>query len=72
MMKGLVTQQSHPLVEENVSNLTSASGEASVSSSTNKNDSGVMYPSQYFPPANDQSQPQLVKKKRNQPGNPGK
>ncbi|XP_022885115.1 protein indeterminate-domain 11-like [Olea europaea var. sylvestris] len=70
MMKGLVTQQSHPLIEENVSNLTSASGEASVSSSTNKNDSGVMYPSQYFPPANDQSQPQLVKKKRNQPGNP--
>ncbi|KAL2516361.1 protein indeterminate-domain 11-like [Forsythia ovata] len=69
MMKGLGVQQSHPLVEENMSNLTSASGEVSVSS-TNKHDNGVMYPPQYFPPTNDQSQSQTAKKKRNQPGNP--
>ncbi|CAA3017474.1 indeterminate-domain 7-like isoform X1 [Olea europaea subsp. europaea] len=70
MMKGLAIQQSHPLVDENMSNLTSASGEASFSSSTNKNDNGIMYSPQYFPHTTDQSQPQTVKKKRNQPGNP--
>ncbi|KAI3455568.1 hypothetical protein Pfo_012231 [Paulownia fortunei] len=68
MMKGLAIQQ--PPVEENMSNLTSASGEASVSSS-NRNDNGGMYPPQYFPPLNQsQPQPQPVKKKRNQPGHP--
>ncbi|KAI3463266.1 hypothetical protein Pfo_019929 [Paulownia fortunei] len=56
------------MMEENMSNLTSASGEASVSSS-NRNDNGGMYPPQYFPPS-DQPRPQPVKKKRNQPGHP--
>ncbi|KAL0415093.1 UNVERIFIED_CONTAM: protein indeterminate-domain 11 [Sesamum latifolium] len=56
-----------------MSNLTSASGEASVSSSNiNDNNGGNnMYPPQYFPPLNQpQPQSQPVKKKRNQPGHP--
>ncbi|KAL3343848.1 hypothetical protein AABB24_027396 [Solanum stoloniferum] len=75
MMKDLMNQQAQvPVVvmEENVSNLTSASGEASVSSS-NRNDNNNIYPHhQYnFAPPNQQTQPaQQVKKKRNQPGNP--
>ncbi|CAN4086951.1 unnamed protein product [Withania somnifera] len=79
MMKGLMNQQSQVpvVVEENMSNLTSASGEASVSSS-NRNDNnnntttGGIYPPQYnFAPPNQQAQPpQQIKKKRNQPGNP--
>ncbi|KAK4349851.1 hypothetical protein RND71_029164 [Anisodus tanguticus] len=69
MMKGLMNQQTQVpvVVEENMSNLTSASGDASVSSS-NRNDN---YPPQYnFAPPNQQPQPQQIKKKRNQPGNP--
>ncbi|CAN4089100.1 unnamed protein product [Withania somnifera] len=81
MMKGLVNMQNQVpvvVVEENMSNLTSASGEASVSSS-NRNDNtttttttGGIYPPQYsFAPPNQQVQPpQQIKKKRNQPGNP--
>ncbi|KAL2243230.1 UNVERIFIED_CONTAM: Protein indeterminate-domain 7 [Sesamum indicum] len=56
-----------------MSNLTSASGEASVSSSNRNDNSGGnnMYPPQYFPPLNQpQPQSQPVKKKRNQPGHP--
>ncbi|KAK4481984.1 hypothetical protein RD792_012900 [Penstemon davidsonii] len=56
-------------MEENMSNLTSASTEASVSSS-NKNDSGSMYPPQFIIPPSNQPQPQSLKKKRNQPGHP--
>ena len=53
-----------------MSNLTSASGEASASSG-NRAETASMYPQQpYFPPPN-QAQPQ-VKKKRNLPGNPGR
>lgn len=68
MMKGLIIQQpqhSSALDQENMSNLTSASGEASVSDTN-----GGIYPQQqqFFADPN-QSQP--VKKKRNQPGNPG-
>lgn len=75
MMKGLVVQQPQPVVDENMSNLTSASNEASVSS-VNRNDSGGgIYPQQYFVPPNQpqvtQNQQQQVKKKRNLPGNPG-
>ncbi|XP_059303091.1 protein indeterminate-domain 11-like [Lycium ferocissimum] len=70
MMKSLMNQQTQVpvVVEENMSNLTSASGEASVSSS-NRNDN---YPPQYnFAPPTQQAQPQQqIKKKRNQPGNP--
>ncbi|MCD7446785.1 hypothetical protein HAX54_016878 [Datura stramonium] len=76
MIKGLMNQQAQVpvVVEENMSNLTSASGEASVSSS-NRNDNnttGGIYPPQYnFAPPNQQAQPaQQIKKKRNQPGNP--
>ncbi|XP_011072643.1 protein indeterminate-domain 11, partial [Sesamum indicum] len=68
-MKGLALIQT----EENMSNLTSASGEASVSSSNRNDNSGGnnMYPPQYFPPLNQpQPQSQPVKKKRNQPGHP--
>lgn len=58
-----------------MSNLTSASGEASVSSG-NRAETAPMYPQQqYFAPPNQaqaqvQAQP-AVKKKRNLPGNPG-
>ncbi|XP_010242235.1 PREDICTED: protein indeterminate-domain 11-like isoform X2 [Nelumbo nucifera] len=65
MMKGLIIQQ-HPAVEENMSNLTSASGEASVSSG-NRAETGTLYPQQSFASPN---QTQVVKKKRNLPGNP--
>lgn len=74
-MKGLMNQQGQVpvvVVEENMSNLTSASGEASVSSS-NRNDNNNIYPPQQynFAPPNQQTQPiQQIKKKRNQPGNP--
>lgn len=64
--------QQQQVVEENMSNLTSASGEASVSSG-NRTEIGTSssYPQvqqQYLVPPT-QSQP--MKKKRNLPGNPG-
>lgn len=81
MMKDLMNQQAQVpgvVMEENMSNLTSASGEASVSSSNrndnNNNNNNNIYPHhQYnFAPPNQQTQPaQQIKKKRNQPGNPG-
>ncbi|KAJ7963183.1 Protein indeterminate-domain like [Quillaja saponaria] len=69
MMKGLMfqQQQQQPVVEENMSNLTSASGEASVSSG-NRTEIGTNYPQQYFAPP--PTQTQAVKRKRNLPGNP--
>ncbi|PIN04036.1 hypothetical protein CDL12_23433 [Handroanthus impetiginosus] len=72
MMKNSLEILQNPPMEENMSNLTSASNEASVSSS-NKNDNGVIYPPQYnFPPMNTpQDPPPPIKKKRNQPGHPG-
>nr|XP_004235590.1 protein indeterminate-domain 7 isoform X1 [Solanum lycopersicum]XP_004235591.1 protein indeterminate-domain 7 isoform X1 [Solanum lycopersicum]XP_010318499.1 protein indeterminate-domain 7 isoform X1 [Solanum lycopersicum]XP_025886008.1 protein indeterminate-domain 7 isoform X1 [Solanum lycopersicum] len=80
MMKDLMNQQAQVpgvVMEENMSNLTSASGEASVSSSNrndnNNNNNNNIYPHhQYnFAPPNQQTQPaQQIKKKRNQPGNP--
>lgn len=69
MMKGnfLSQQQQQVVMEENLSNLTSASGEATASvSSANKNE----FPNQYFTPQTQQPPP--PKKKRNLPGNPGK
>lgn len=72
-----MNQQNQPVVvEENMSNLTSASGEAASVSSCNRNDNnttGGIYPPQYnFAPPNQQVQAQhQIKKKRNQPGNPG-
>lgn len=63
-MKGLIFHQQHQQVlEENMSNLTSASGDqASVSSGNHQ---------QYFAsPPPSQVQPS-AKKKRNLPGNPG-
>lgn len=69
MKKSLVFhQQQQQQQEENMSNLTSASGEASVSSG-NRNETGTNYPQQYLAPP-PQAQP-AVKKKRNLPGNPG-
>ncbi|XP_024987010.1 protein indeterminate-domain 7-like isoform X2 [Cynara cardunculus var. scolymus] len=60
-----------------MSNLTSASNEASLSSSSNKNEVGTMYPppqqmQQSFAsvPINSNNQTQTNKKKRNLPGNP--
>ncbi|XP_009774627.1 protein indeterminate-domain 7-like [Nicotiana tabacum] len=80
MIKGFMNQQNQPVVvEENMSNLTSASGEAASVSSCNRNDNnnnntitGGIYPPQYnFAPPNQQVQAQhQIKKKRNQPGNP--
>lgn len=69
-MKGLMFQQQlqQPVVEENMSNLTCASGEASVSSG-NRTEIGTSYSQQYFAPPPPQTQP--AKKKRNLPGNPG-
>ncbi|KAK4267302.1 hypothetical protein QN277_024100 [Acacia crassicarpa] len=68
MMKGLMFQQQQVVVEENMPNLTSASGEASVSSG-NRNEIGTNYPpqQQYFASPSS-TQPQ--KKRRNLPGNP--
>ena len=72
MIKGMLIQQQNPgggVLEENMSNLTSASGEASISS-TNKAETIFPQQQQYFAPTT-QTQPVLVKKKRNLPGNPG-
>ncbi|WOL14038.1 hypothetical protein Cni_G22818 [Canna indica] len=55
-MKGLIIQQ-HQLLEENMSNLTSPSGEGSVSSNCQQ-------------PSLSSANPNLVKKRRNLPGNP--
>ncbi|KAJ9179336.1 hypothetical protein P3X46_011139 [Hevea brasiliensis] len=68
MMKGLMFHQQNQPQEESMSNLTSASGEASVSSG-NRNETCTNYPpQQYVAPPAPQIQP--VKKKRNLPGNP--
>uniref|UniRef100_A0A5B7BBE8 Putative beta-galactosidase 17 n=1 Tax=Davidia involucrata TaxID=16924 RepID=A0A5B7BBE8_DAVIN len=69
MMKDMIIQQQQPVVEENMSNLTCASGEASVSSGNRAETAGSIYPQQYFAPQI-QTQPAVVKKKRNLPGNP--
>ncbi|KAI9109585.1 hypothetical protein K1719_019639 [Acacia pycnantha] len=68
MMKGLMFQQQQVVVEENMPNLTTASGEASVSSG-NRNEIGTNYPpqQQYFASP---SSTQPLKKRRNLPGNP--
>lgn len=65
MMKGFIIPQ-HQVVEENMSNLTSASGEASGSSGNIRPETG---PQQYFNTPPNQPQP-VMKKKRNLPGNP--
>ncbi|GAA0159824.1 non-receptor serine/threonine protein kinase [Lithospermum erythrorhizon] len=77
MMKDVMIQQQQVHLEENMSNLTSASGEASGSSGTRNEDTnngGLLYPQQYYlsapPPTQTQPQPQPTKKKRNLPGNP--
>ncbi|KAL2337951.1 hypothetical protein Fmac_012397 [Flemingia macrophylla] len=68
-LKGFMfNQQQQQVAEENMSNLTSASGEASASSG-NRTELGTnTYPQQYLAPPPSQTQP--VKKKRNLPGNP--
>lgn len=65
-------QQQQQVVDENMSNLTSASGEASASSG-NRTEIGTSYPQQQhnLVPPQTQTQTQQVKKKRNLPGNPG-
>ncbi|KAI0522664.1 hypothetical protein KFK09_005049 [Dendrobium nobile] len=60
MMKGLIIPSQHQLLDENMSNLTSASGEASVSSNQQSS----------FASPNPNPNPQPAKKKRNLPGNP--
>ena len=74
MIKGMLIQQQNPgggVLEENMSNLTSASGEASIIS-TNRAETSSIFPHQqrYFAPTT-QTQQVVVKKKRNLPGNPG-
>lgn len=68
-MKGLLfqQQQQQQAVDENMSNLTSASGEAASVSSGNRTEIGTNYPQYFAPPP--QTQP--LKRKRNLPGNPG-
>nr|KYP54324.1 Zinc finger protein MAGPIE [Cajanus cajan] len=61
-------QQQQQVVEENMSNLTSASGEASASSGNRTELGTSTYPQQYLAPPPTQTQP--AKKKRNLPGNP--
>ncbi|KAJ6348263.1 hypothetical protein OIU76_004685 [Salix suchowensis] len=73
MMKSLVfhEQQKQILQEENLSNLTSASGDQASVSSGNRNETETNYgvQAQHFaPPA--QTQAPVLKKKRNLPGNP--
>ncbi|KAF5466436.1 hypothetical protein F2P56_016362 [Juglans regia] len=70
MIKGLMFQQQiqQPVLEENMSNLTSASGDASVSSG-NRTELGNNYSQQHFASPPPQTQP-AAKKKRNLPGNP--
>ncbi|XP_019238131.1 PREDICTED: protein indeterminate-domain 7-like isoform X2 [Nicotiana attenuata] len=66
-MMNIQQKQQNFHVEENMSNLTSASGEASLSSSNNMNDTttgGIFIPQNQNPPQ------QQIKKKRNQAGNP--
>ncbi|GAA0151205.1 non-receptor serine/threonine protein kinase [Lithospermum erythrorhizon] len=75
-MKDMIIQQEEQQVhlEDNMSNLTSASAEASGSSGTRNEDinGGLLYTQQYYlstpPPIQTHSQP--AKKKRNLPGNP--
>lgn len=64
-------------LDDSMSNITSASNEASLSSSSNKNEVGTMYPppqkmqqSLASVPINSDNQTQTNKKKRNLPGNP--
>ncbi|KAJ8756125.1 hypothetical protein K2173_024672 [Erythroxylum novogranatense] len=66
MIKGMIFHQQQQQQEENMSNLTSASGEASVSSG-NRNETFTNYP-QLAPTT--QTPQQSAKKKRNLPGNP--
>ncbi|XP_050379525.1 protein indeterminate-domain 7 [Argentina anserina] len=71
-MKALQFQQQQQ-VDENMSNLTSASGDqASVSSGNRSTEIGTsnFNSQQYFPPPLPQANSQGVKRKRNQPGNP--
>lgn len=70
-MKALLFQQQQQ-VDENMSNLTSASGDqASVSSGNRSTEIGTSsFSQQYFPPPPPQASTQGVKRKRNQPGNP--
>ncbi|XP_077254210.1 protein indeterminate-domain 7-like [Tasmannia lanceolata] len=63
MMNGLIIQQ-HPAVEENMSNLTSQSGDGTVSSDHIAGN-GNMYEQSFATP-----NPSTGKKKRNLPGNP--
>lgn len=63
-------------LDDDMSNLTSASNEASLSSSSNRNENGTMYPppqmqqSYASVPISTTNQTQSNKKKRNLPGNP--
>lgn len=64
-------------LDDDISNLTSASTEASLSSSSNRNEIGTMYPPPQMQqtyasvPITTTNQTQSNKKKRNLPGNPG-
>ncbi|XVF25139.1 hypothetical protein REPUB_Repub13aG0187900 [Reevesia pubescens] len=71
MMKGLLFHhQQEQVLEENMSNLTSASGEASVSSGNIRTEAGTNYPPQQYFSTTPPPQTQQVKRKRNLPGNP--
>ncbi|XP_038904341.1 protein indeterminate-domain 7-like isoform X2 [Benincasa hispida] len=66
MIKSLLFQQQAQAMEENLSNLTSASGEASACSGNHSDQIPTNYSGQYFAT----TQPPPPKKKRNLPGNP--
>lgn len=74
MIKGFMSQQEQQslVVEENMSNLTSASGEASANSSGNRTEVDAKFSQQYFASSQTQTHDETpAKKRRNLPGNPG-
>jgi hypothetical protein len=74
MIKGFMSQQEQQslVVEENMSNLTSASGEASANSSGNRTEVDAKFSQEYFASSQTQTHDETpAKKRRNLPGNPG-
>lgn len=59
------------MVDDNMSNLTCASGEISASSSRHESSAGNFYNQQTSASINQAPPPPPLKKKRNLPGNPG-
>ncbi|KAL6982877.1 Protein indeterminate-domain 7 [Sarracenia purpurea var. burkii] len=68
VMRGMLIQQQNPAMDENTSNLTSASGDQASVSSSNKAETGPIFThQQYFAPIRT---PPIARKKRSLPENP--